>query len=124
MTQLILHLVGDYLTQTDWMAKNKAKSSLAAGSHSLIYAVPFLILKPSLTAFLVILVTHFFIDRFRLASFVAYAKNWSTNRSLRWEDTNGTGFPSSNPALLNLWLLMAVDNSLHLTINYTALRWL
>ena len=124
MTQLILHLIGDYLTQTDWMAKNKTKNSLAAASHALIYSLPFLLLKPSWTAFIVILGTHFLIDRFRLASFVAYAKNWTTNRSLKWRDTDGTGFPNSNPPLLNLWLLIAVDNTLHLSINYAALRWL
>lgn len=49
MIQLILHLVGDYITQTDWMAKNKTKNSFAAGSHALIYSLPFLLLKPSWT---------------------------------------------------------------------------
>jgi hypothetical protein len=26
MNQLLLHLIGDYVTQSDWMAQNKTKS--------------------------------------------------------------------------------------------------
>lgn len=124
MIQLIIHLVGDYITQTDWMAKNKTKNSLAAGSHALIYSLPFLLLKPSWTAFAVILGTHFLIDRFRLARFVVYAKNWTTNPSLKWADASGTGYHKDDPAWLAVWLLIAADNTLHLAINYAALRWL
>ena len=88
MIQLILHLIGDYITQSDWMANNKTKNSIAAGSHALVYSLPFLLLKPSLAAFLVILVTHFFIDRFRLARFVVYAKNrlLQPEKSVHWTD--------------------------------------
>jgi hypothetical protein len=124
MIQLILHLVGDYITQTDWMAKNKTKNSFAAGSHAIIYSLPFLILHPSLAAFLVILITHFFIDRFRLARFVVFAKNKVTNHSLRWEDCSGTGYHKDDPAWLSVWLLIAADNTLHLAINYAALKFL
>jgi hypothetical protein len=124
MIQLILHLIGDYVTQTDWMAKNKTKNSLAAGSHALIYSLPFLLLKPSSTAFAVILCTHFLIDRFRLARFVVYAKNWTTNPSLKWADASGTGYHKDDPAWLAVWLLIAADNTIHLAINYAALRWL
>jgi len=52
MEQLLLHLIGDYITQTDWMARKKLESLLA------------------------------------------------------------------------VWLLIAVDNTTHLAINYAALRWL
>jgi len=124
MIQLILHLVGDYITQTDWMAKNKTKNSFAAGSHAMIYSLPFLMLNPSLAAFLVILITHFFIDRFRLARFVVFAKNKVTNPSLKWEDCSGTGYHKDDPAWLSVWLLIAADNTLHLAINYAALKFL
>ena len=124
MIQLILHLIGDYLTQTDWMAKNKTKDSVAAWVHSIIYSLPFLLLNPSGVAFLVILTTHFLIDRFRLARFVVYAKNWTTNPSLKWEDCSGTGYHKDDPAWLAVWLLIAADNTLHLAINYAALRWM
>lgn len=124
MIQLILHLIGDYVTQTDWMAKNKTKSSFAAGTHALVYSLPFLILQPSWTAFAVILGTHFLIDRFRLARFVVYAKNKVTSPSLKWADANGTGYHKDDPAWLSVWLLIAADNTLHLAINYAALTWL
>jgi len=124
MIQLILHLVGDYVTQTDWMAKNKTSSSVAAGAHALVYSLPFLILDPSLMAFAVILVTHFFIDRFRLARYVIYAKNKATAPSLKWEDCQSTGYHKDDPAWLTVWLLIAADNTIHLAINYAAILYL
>ena len=59
MLQLILHLIGDYLLQSDWMALNKTKCSKAAAAHAVTYSLPFLILSPSLEAFAVICITHF-----------------------------------------------------------------
>ncbi|MEO0797336.1 MAG: DUF3307 domain-containing protein [Verrucomicrobiota bacterium] len=124
MIQLILHLIGDYITQTDWMAKNKTKCSKAAFAHALVYSLPFLILSPSWAAFSVILITHFFIDRFRLARFVCFGKNWITSPSLKWGDCQATGYHKDDPAWLTVWLLIAADNTLHLAINYAALLWL
>lgn len=124
MEQLLLHLVGDYLTQTDWMAREKAKSQIAAMAHAIIYALPFLLLRPSMTAFCVILWTHFFIDHYRLARFVVFAKNWSTDRTLRWADCSESGYHKDTPPWLAFWLLIIADNTLHLCINYAALRWL
>ena len=124
MLQLILHLIGDYLTQTDWMAKNKTKSSVAAGAHAIVYALPFLILQPSLLAFTVILGTHYLIDRYRLARYLVFAKNKVTDWNLKWEDANATGYHKDDPAWLSVWLLIAADNTLHLTINWLALTYL
>ena len=121
---MILHLIGDYVTQTDWMAKNKTKSSFAAACHAVVYSIPFLILQPSMEAFAVILGTHFLIDRFRLARFAVFAKNKVTNWDLKWEDASGTGYHKDDPAWLTVWLLIAADNTLHLTINYAALLYL
>ena len=33
MEQLLLHLIGDYVTQTDWMARAKVSTTLAALCH-------------------------------------------------------------------------------------------
>jgi len=122
MIQLIIHLIGDYITQTDWMAKNKTSSSKAALSHAIIYSLPFLILKPSMVGFSIILVTHFLIDRYRLARFVVFAKNKVTSPSLKWADCSATGYHKDDPAWLTVWLLIAADNTLHLAINYYALK--
>lgn len=76
MEQLILHLVGDYVTQSDWMASQKTTRYLPAFVHATVYSLPFLLLRLSWIAFAIILGTHFLIDRFRLAKYVVWAKNF------------------------------------------------
>lgn len=124
MKQLLLHLIGDYITQTDWMAKNKTHSHLAAGTHALVYTLPFLLLQPSWLALGVILITHFFIDRYRLARFVVFFKNKITNLSLKWGDCSSTGYHKDDPPWLSVWLLIVADNTIHLIINFLALSYL
>lgn len=124
MEQLLLHLVGDYLTQTDWMAKEKTKRNLAAAVHAGVYGLPFLMLAPSALALFVIVFTHYLIDRYRLARYAVFAKNWMTDRSLRWADCSTTGYHKDTPPWLAFWLLIIADNTIHLCINYAALRWL
>src|SRR5688572_29253380 len=75
MIQLLLHLLGDYVLQSHWMAQNKGKCSYAAAAHAITYSLPFLLLRPSWLAFAVILITHFLIDRYRLARSVVWFKN-------------------------------------------------
>jgi len=124
MEQFLLHLIGDYVTQTDWMARTKTSTTFAALCHALVYSLPFLLLSPSLTAFAVIAVSHFLIDRLRLARYVAFAKNKVTDWQLKWADCRTTGFPSDVPATHAFWLMILVDNTMHLSINYASLRWL
>lgn len=124
MEQLILHLIGDFLTQTDWMAKNKTSHIGIAALHSGIYSLPFLLLSPSILAIAVIFLTHTAIDRYRLARFVVYAKNKVTEPGLQWADACKTGFHKDTPPWLAVWLLIIVDNTIHLGINYASLRWL
>lgn len=122
MGQLILHLVGDYVTQSHWMATNKTKAWVPALIHATIYSLPFLLIG-SFWAVLIIWLTHLLIDRFRLARFVVFAKNLIGNSGAKWSDCAATGFPSDVPAWLAVWLLIIVDNTMHLAINYSALRW-
>jgi hypothetical protein len=124
MEQLLLHMVGDYVTQTNWMATEKTKRGLAALAHATVYAAPFMLITDSIVALWVIWGTHFFIDRHRLARYVVFAKNWLTEPSLRWSDCSATGYPSAMPPWLAVWLLIIADNTMHLCINYAALRWL
>jgi hypothetical protein len=124
MEQLILHLFGDYITQTDWMATNKTKRTDVAVLHAAVYSLPFLMLSPSFMALAVIFSTHALIDRYRLARFVVFAKNWITQRNLRWVDCSATGYHKDTPSWLSVWLLIAADNTMHLAINYMAMRWL
>lgn len=124
MEQLLLHLFGDYVTQTDWMARTKLRTSFAALTHAFTYSLPFLLLSPSPAALAVIAVTHFLIDRFRLARHVAFAKNKATDWRLKWADCSTTGFPPDVPPGHAFWLMILIDNTMHLAINYAALRWL
>lgn len=121
MPQLLCHLLGDYVLQTDWMARHKTQSSFVAAAHAVTYSLLFLLLSPTTAAFTVILVTHFFIDRFRLARFVVFAKNRVTDTQLRWADVDNTGQVKDTPPWMSIWLLIIVDNTLHLCINYAAL---
>lgn len=125
MDQLILHLLGDYITQSDWMANNKAKSTWVAFCHATLYSLPFFLLAGT-RAVIVIWLTHLLIDRFRLARYVVFAKNFIAPKSEwpSWADCCITGYPSARPAWLAVWLLIIADNLLHLIINYAALKWL
>lgn len=149
MLPLILHLLGDYVLQSDWMANNKTSSHKAAAAHAITYSLPFLVLSPSVLAFAVILITHFFIDRYRLARFVVYAKerllapmssrlpavplDQQSNPSpfprpdlpvTAWANCSKTGYPVTKPDWLAVWLLIAADNTIHLLINHIALTYL
>jgi hypothetical protein len=146
--QLILHLIGDYLTQSDWMAQNKTERSWPAFCHAAVYSLPFLLLTGvsyhGLTMWYVIFITHYVIDRFRLARYVVWAKNWiapkshwimqtkgepmvfdqGLTRNIPWKYCTKTGYPPGRPDWLAVWLLIIADNTLHLAINYATLRWL
>ena len=66
--QILAHLVGDYLLQSNWMAREKTRQSLAAAVHAVTYTTPFAYLvSESLVARSIIAGTHFLIGRFRLA---------------------------------------------------------
>lgn len=144
--QILAHLAGDYLLQSHWMASQKTKSHLAALAHVIFYAIPFLIIKASWLAMLVIISTHFLIDRYRLARYVVFAKNFLAPKdevirtvmpdddqlvqlSVKrhwpaWSDAHATGYPSDVPPWLSFWLLILADNILHILINGLALHYL
>ena len=150
--QLVAHAVGDYIIQSDWMATEKTKRSVAAAVHAVTYSLPFLFFSPSLAALAVIVSTHFIIDRWRLARYIVWAKNWlapwevcdsgmrlaheSCNEKHRlhqwhrlrptppWSECQATGYPPDRPPWLAVWLLIIADNIMHVLINAAALRWL
>jgi hypothetical protein len=142
MEQLLLHLFGDYILQSDWMASNKTTSSIPAFVHATVYSLPFLLLTRSPLALFVIWSTHFIIDRFRLAKYVVWVKNgmrppqWMRDFDVfseaarkdrfkdSWENCKATGYPSETPIWLSTWLLILADNTLHLGINYLSIKYL
>lgn len=131
--QLLVHALGDYILQSDWMAQGKTQAWFPAATHAMVYSLPFLVFAPSKTAFLVILLTHYLIDRYRLARYVVWAKNFlapidpskdngSTNPP--FAECSATGYPADRPAWLAVWLLIIADNCCHIAINGAALKWL
>ena len=121
MIQLLCHLVGDYMLQSHVMATRKTVDLRWAVIHAFFYGLPFLALLPSLQAWLVIVGTHALIDRYAVAR--------------RWCQWYGVGFPGlwwrgtaedfqAPPPFLGVWLVIIVDNTIHLAINFASLRWL
>jgi hypothetical protein len=121
--QLICHLIGDYVLQTAWLANEKSRRNMATIVHCFFYILPFLLLKPSLVALAVMVVTHFFIDRFRLARFIVRWRDSLTD-GLKAEDCQDNGFPKETPIWLAGWLAIIVDNVMHLFINGLSLYYL
>jgi hypothetical protein len=115
MDQLICHLVGDYVLQTDWMAKKKTSSLFAALVHSFFYALPFVFITGLSWALFVIFSTHIVIDHFRLAGMIMRLKQWS------WKHSDSS---ITTPPDLSLMLLIVIDNTIHLTINYFSIKYL
>ena len=151
---LIAHLVGDYILQSSWMAKYKTKHSFPAAVHAVTYTLPFFLITLSAKALIVISVTHFFIDRYRLARYVCWAKNYMAPRETLngkadliaarlldrmmkrekdkefgvverwwypWSDCSVTGYDSSYPAWMAIWLMIIADNTIHIAINAAAI---
>lgn len=132
---LVAHAVGDYVLQSHWMATEKVKRSGAAAAHAVCYSIPFLVLTRNPAALAVICSTHFVIDRWRLARYVVWAKNFLgppvhetegdfwRSQNFRWERCTATGYGPDVPPWLAVWLLIIVDNLMHVSINAAALRW-
>jgi hypothetical protein len=64
------------------------------------------------------------IDRWRLARFVIWAKNRPFPGSRPWAECAKTGYPPGTPDYLSGWLLILVDNIMHIAMNGIALAWL
>ncbi len=123
---LLAHLIGDYLIQSHWMATEKTKRWWPACAHAIAYGLPFLLVTTSPAALAVIVATHAVIDRYRLARHVVWAKNFLGPQSHRstWAESSATGYPPETPPWLATWLMIIADNTIHLTINAAAIRWL
>lgn len=117
-------MLGDYVVQSDWMANEKTKAHAPAIAHALTYAACFLPLTRSIRALAVIAGTHYVIDHWRLARYVVWAKNQAAPASYRypWSEGKATGYHEDRPPWMAVWLMIAADNAMHLTINGWALR--
>ncbi len=126
LTQLLCHLFGDYVLQSSWMANNKVSRWFPALVHACVYFIPFfIVLRPTLAASIIIVGTHAAIDRYRIARFIAYANHFlAPPREWKaWADCSTTGYHKDVPPFLAVWLMIIVDNTMHLAINTLALAY-
>ncbi len=101
------------------MANEKTKHWWPAILHAVIYAIPFLLIG-SWQAVVVICLTHALIDRYRLVRFFLKLKEWKFSEHWGYV-TEGE---NAKPAWMWVWLMIVADNTLHLTINYLALKYM
>lgn len=147
MEQLLVHILGDFILQSDYLALNKSKRTIPCLIHVIIYTSCFLLLTTSWKALAVIGVTHFLIDRFHtpLKRFIWWRNHLNPKfqyPNYKWCDTTGyyddspynsgikehSSIPSSDTSprlfFITAWLYIVHDNFLHLAINYLALTYL
>jgi hypothetical protein len=137
--QLVAHAVGDYILQSHWMATEKTKQHVAAAIHAACYTLPFALITQNPTTLAAICIPHFLIDRYRLARFVVWAKNWPWqtvmdtslhgdarlyNQKVVLKPLTATGYQDDVPPWLSVWLLIAADNIIHVITNALALRYI
>lgn len=95
MNLIVGHMMGDYFFQNTWMALNKTKSSFVCAVHCLLYTLPIGIICGWYDwRLLVIFITHFIMDRFRLAKY--WRRFFSKDEDFPW--------------------IITADNSIHLLI--------
>jgi hypothetical protein len=119
MVQLLLHLIGDYLFQNDWIAKHKARNgregAMACIIHCVLYSVGFLAAFGGHVGLLVGL-AHYIIDRNNLTIY------WIQLINFRFTKYN-FGFDSSKPVYLSQWLYIGYDNIFHLLCNFVIIKY-
>jgi len=122
--QLVAHLVGDFMLQNDWMAREKNHKSLACFVHVIVYTLPFLFITTNPATLLVIAGTHFIIDRWRINRFLIWSRNLFFPGRRPWSECSETGFNQELPLHLARLLYIAFDSALHILINGLAIYYL
>lgn len=131
--QLVAHAVGDYVLQSDWMANAKTQRTWlgfsAAGLHGFTYMIPFLVLMyaqvstgTSILGLAIMMCSHVLIDHWRLARYVNWFKNLMGSVH-PWSECKTTGYHSTRPPWLAVWLMIITDNIMHVLINAACLKW-
>lgn len=122
--QIVAHVVGDFILQSDWMAREKFRSSLACLVHVITYTLPFLLITQVPETLLVIAGTHFLIDRWRLPRFLIWSKNFPFPGRRPFSECHRTGFPPDMPEDLARQLYIIIDGICHILINGVAIYYL
>ena len=142
---LLAHLIGDYVFQTNEMARLKRQSLKLALAHAITYSVPFLFIPMtvyetlriphrvsdntlSFNAWLLIAGSHLLIDHFGLARYVVWLRNnlfafSNAHTPYMWHRAGIYGEPPEDhdKPYIAFWILVLCDNTMHLTLNALAL---
>ncbi len=116
---IVAHLLGDFVLQNHWMALKKTGDWPVALLHAVLYTVPFLVIFGPSYALIPIFVTHALIDRYRLVRF--WVDFWGIGK-VGWLSQKLGVRSEDAPPFLGVWLLIIVDNTVHLAINGASLR--
>lgn len=119
MIELLAHLVGDYVLQSQPMSDRKVTDIRWALIHATAYTLPFLLLTQDVRRLAVIALTHALIDRYRIAARWVAWYGTGTRASGVWSRWNIS--TDAVPPFMSVWLTIIVDNTLHLVINHAAL---
>jgi hypothetical protein len=93
------HLVGDYILQTDWMAKNKKNQTIPCLIHCTLWAGSVALFTGwGWVPFIVLLVVHYIQDRTTLVR--------------QWMNLVGQGQFATGPYAP--WSMVIIDNTFHL----------
>jgi len=98
MNWVLAHFIGDYLLQTDWMARKKKASWLAALVHVGTYIIPFLFCGFVWWQLALIFLQHFLQD--------------TTNFVVWFMKAKGSGKFAEPP--MAPWSIIVTDNILHI----------
>jgi hypothetical protein len=83
MSELIGHVVGDFLLQNRWMAANKHANPLVCGLHSLVYAISCALCVGWLDwRMSALFMTHMIIDSFKLGE--KWRRFYSRDSEMPW----------------------------------------
>lgn len=108
---IIGHLVGDYILQNDWMAKNKKASSVPCAVHCCLWTASVCLfagwVSPLVIA--VLWIEHFIQDRTQIVRFVM---------------TRITGQAGFTEPPFAPWSLIVVDNTWHLVTIWAVWRFI
>jgi len=118
MYGLLAHFIGDYLFQNDFIANQKTKKTWPAVVHVLLYSIPFYFILGFSYALLFVIVTHFFIDRYRLAVYWIRLINWNWDK-----DIDNFGYKDDKPKWMSFWLMVIYDNIFHIIFNSIAIAY-
>ena len=129
MFNLVLsHFIGDFILQSHYIAERKLKNFLVCVLHVLLYIIPFYFLVSANWKFLfVVAAAHLLIDFFRVAEYLSWIKNVLFNPKIlildkaelhRYNLQNCKfGYPKDVPEHVAFWLMIAVDQILHVSTN-------